>query len=204
MKKMLTAFLTMVLLLTGCTATPVVIHPDAVSSKAGTVENSTAESAAGKNEASTAEETAVRTGLALVTDISGSADAGEEAGEAKYDVTLVAVTVDDSGVIDSCIIDSVPATISFDGSGTITSDLSAEILTKNELGQDYGMKLYGGAAYEWNEQAAAFAEYATGKTIEEVKGIAVDEKTAPTEADLASTVTIAVGDFQAVLEKAAK
>lgn len=202
MKKMLTAFLTMVLLLTGCTATPVVIHPDAVSSKAETAENSTAESAAGKNEASTAEETAVRTGLALVTDISGSVDAGEEAGEAKYDVTLVAVTVDDSGVIDSCVIDGISAGVQFDTSGKLTSDPAAEVLSKNELGENYGMKAYGGAKYEWNEQAAALAEYAAGKTLEELRRGAVNEAGKAADADLASVATIRLGGYVDAIEAA--
>ncbi|MFR3921799.1 MAG: hypothetical protein ACLTYN_07290 [Dysosmobacter welbionis] len=35
---------------------------------------------------------------------------------------------------------------------------------------------------EWNEQAA-FAAYVTGKTLDEVAGIAVDEATKPAEAD---------------------
>ena len=75
-------------------------------------------------------------------------------------------------------------------------------LTKNELGEDYGMKAYAGSAYEWNEQAAAFAAYVTGKTLDEVKGIAVTESTAPADADLASTVTISIAGFQGLIEKA--
>ena len=66
------------------------------------------------------------------------------------------------------------------------------------------MKQYAGSAYEWNEQAAAFAAYATGKTAQEVAGIAVNEKAAPTDADLAATVTISIGGFQALIAKAAE
>ena len=40
-----------------------------------------------------------------------------------------------------------------------------------------------------------------GKTADEVLGIAVDEATKPAEADLASSVTISIGGFQALLEK---
>ena len=54
---------------------------------------------------------------------------------------------------------------------------------------------------ECNEQAAAFAAYVSGKTLDEVAGIAVDEATKPAEADLASSVTISIGGFQALLEK---
>jgi predicted ATPase len=148
-------------------------------------------------------ETAMKTGLSVTVSLkdSNSADA-ENAGNAKYDVTVVAVSVDESGVIESCLIDSIPATVSFDTTGAITSDLTAEILTKNELGENYGMKLYGGAKYEWNEQAAALADYAEGKTLEELKNGAVDETGMAKDADLASTATIYLGGYVAAIEDA--
>ena len=55
---------------------------------------------------------------------------------------------------------------------------------------------------EWYEQAASFASYITGKTAADVAGIAVDEKTATTDADLAASVTIKIGGFQALIAKA--
>jgi hypothetical protein len=65
------------------------------------------------------------------------------------------------------------------------------------------MVAYGGAIAEWNEQAASFAAYVTGKTAAEVAGIAVTETTKPAEGtDLATSVTIAVGGFQALIAKA--
>lgn len=148
-------------------------------------------------------DTALKTGLSVTVSLADSiaADAENE-GAAKYDITMVAVSVDESGVIQSCIIDSVPATVAFDKTGVITSDLSAEVLTKNELGEDYGMKLYGGAAYEWNEQAAALADYAEGKTVEELKNGAIDESGKAKDADLASTATIYLGGYVAAIEDA--
>jgi hypothetical protein len=157
------------------------------------------------SEATPVSESPVKTGLYIGASAADSKNASAEAnGEAKYDVTLVAVTVDEAGVITSCIIDSIGASVGFDANGAITSDTAAEVLTKNELGEAYGMKAYAGSAYEWNEQAAAFAQYATGKTAADVAGIAVNEKTAPTDADLASTVTIAIGGFQGLIAKAAQ
>ena len=150
-------------------------------------------------------EGSVKTGLAVITSLNGSAGVdGQEPGSASFDVTLAAVTVDDNGVIDSCVIDGMQATVNFDSTGSIISDLTAPILTKNELGEDYGTKAYGGAIAEWNEQAASFAAYVTGKTAEEVSGIAVNERTQPTDADLSSSVTIAVGGFQELTAKAAQ
>ena len=105
-------------------------------------------------------------------------------------------------MITSCYIDSMQAKVNFDQKGAITTDLTAPVQTKNQLGENYGMVAWGGAIAEWDAQAASFAEYVTGKTAAEVAGIAVNEKTAPTEADLATSVTIAIGGFQALLVKA--
>ena len=49
--------------------------------------------------------------------------------------------------------------------------------------------------------APTFARYMDNPYMG-IAGIAVNEKTAPTEADLASSVTIAVGGFQALIGKA--
>ena len=54
---------------------------------------------------------------------------------------------------------------------------------------------------EWYEQAASFADYVVGKTVDQVKGISLAEG-APADEDLASSVTIGVGDFIDVIEKA--
>ena len=141
--------------------------------------------------------------MAVINGIDSSKNAdAENAGTAQLDVNVAAVTLNGE-TITSCIIDAVQAKVSFDASGVITSDVSAPVQTKNELGEGYGMVAWGGAIAEWNEQAASFAAYVTGKTPAEVSGIAVDESTHPTDADLASSVTIAIGGFQALIAKAA-
>ena len=140
--------------------------------------------------------------LAIIPGIKNSTSATEEKeGTAQLDLDITALTVN-AGVITSCYIDSLQAKVSFDTTGTITTDVTVAPQTKNELGDGYNMKLYGGAVAEWYEQAASFAAYVTGKTADEVAGIAVDEGTKPTEADLVSSVTIAVGGFQALIAKA--
>ena len=145
----------------------------------------------------------VKTGLYIGTDLSGSKSAtAEEEGQAKYDVTVVAVTVRDDGVIESCVIDSIPATVKFSAAGVITSDLTADVPTKNELGEAYGMKAYAGSKYEWNEQVAALAAYAVGKTVDELKNGAVDETGHAADADLASTASIYLGGYVAGIEAA--
>jgi len=199
MKRTITLILALALfaaMLTGCTSTTVVYTEC-------TCEGCAAAPAVTEAPAVQLPEGAVKTGLYVGADISGSKNAdAENAGEASYDVTVVAVTVDDAGVIHSCMIDSIPATVAFDANGVITSDLAAAIQTKNELGEAYGMKAYAGAKYEWNEQAAALAQYAVGKTVEELKNGAVDETGHAADADLASTATIYIGGYVAGIEAA--
>lgn len=148
-------------------------------------------------------EGAVKTGLSFLTSTTASTPATEEAdGVAQSDISLVAVTVDDNGVIDSCVIDSVQAKIGFNAAGELTGDVTAPIASKNELGTDYGMGAYSPIGKEWNEQAAALAQYVVGLTLDEVKGIKITAEGKPEDADLASSVTIYMGGLLAGIEDA--
>lgn len=189
----------------GCAGTPVVYYSDCTCPvEAHETVAAVTEPAAETAEAPAVMEGAVKTGLYIGTNISESKSAtAEENGEAKYDITVVAVTVDDAGIIRDCTIDSIGASVTFDASGVITSDVASAIATKNELGESYGMKAYGGAAYEWNEQAAALAQYAVGKTVEQLKTGAVGESGYAVDADLASTATIYLGGYVSGIEAAA-
>ena len=140
--------------------------------------------------------------LATVTNIESCTTATEEkAGNAQLDADVVALTMNGE-TITSCLIDSVQAKVGFDTTGTITTDTAAPVATKNQLGENYGMVAWGGAIAEWNEQAAAFAAYVTGKTPAEVAGIAITEATKPADADLAASVTISIIGFMNLIAKA--
>ncbi len=142
--------------------------------------------------------------LGAIAGIGSSAAASAEGdGLAQLDVDVTALTMQ-GDTITSCTIDSVQAKVNFDTTGAITTDPTAPVKTKNELGADYGMVAWAGAIAEWNEQAASFAAYVSGKTVNEVMGIAIDEATKPTDADLASSVTISIGGFQALIQKTAQ
>ena len=152
---------------------------------------------------------ALYTGLYAVGSLASSADAGEEGnGLLQTDVTVVAVTVDHSGVIRDCVIDAVQAKAEFGAQGQLFTEVPAQVPSKNELGADYGMgpvsASMGGIGKEWNEQAAALADYVVGKTADQVLGIAVDEATKPAEADLAASVTISIGGYQQAVAEAVK
>lgn len=139
---------------------------------------------------------AVKTGMAIQASLGSSKDAGEEPGLAQSDITMVAVLVDDNGVITDCIIDALQAKISFDASGVITTDAATAVFrTKNELADAYGMKKASSIGKEWNEQMAALAEYAVGKTAQELAGIALNEKGGAGEADLATSVTVSIAGY---------
>ena len=106
MKKTIAFSLVLVLLvglLAGCAGTAVVYYSDSTCPHDKVPVNPPAEGA-------------VKTGLAVITSVKDS----ENAKVAKYDVTLVAVTVDDNGIIEQCIIDSIGTEIGIDGTGALT------------------------------------------------------------------------------------
>ena len=143
--------------------------------------------------------------ILLATSISNSVGSSpatsETEGSASVTSNIAALTMD-GNVITSCIIDSVQSKSGFDTTGILTGENKDKILSKAQLGEDYGLKAYSAIGKEWNEQTEAFCEYVTGKTVEEVKSIALTETTAPAEADLSASVSIAVGDFMSLIEKA--
>ncbi|PKM73080.1 MAG: hypothetical protein CVU91_05800 [Firmicutes bacterium HGW-Firmicutes-16] len=145
---------------------------------------------------------AAKTGLAVITSLAKSTPAGTEEGLAEADSTVVAVLVSEDGKILACNIDSVQSKIIFTADGKLKTDKASTFKTKQELGEEYGMKKASGIGKEWNEQADAFAKYVVGKSADEVKGIAVDEEGYPTESDLTSSVTIHITDFISAVEKA--
>lgn len=144
----------------------------------------------------------VKTGLAVITTASKSTDAGASAGLAQTDSTVIAVTVDANGKILNCAIDAAQTKINFDTTGTITTDLATVFSSKVDLGKNYGMSAKSSLGKEWSEEAAAFAKYVVGKTVDQIKGIAVNEEGVATEADLTSSVTISVAGFISGIEKA--
>ncbi len=138
--------------------------------------------------------------LTHYTNNSKSKDATSKAnGQTQTYATVSAITLN-GDVITSMIVDAVQPTVKFDAQGQVTSD-SAYVKTKNELKEDYGMAKASSIGKEWYLQAQAFSQYATGKTISEVMGTAVNEKGVATDADLVSSVTLAVSNFTDLFAK---
>ncbi len=145
----------------------------------------------------------VNTGLAVISSIAKSTDAtGEAEGLAQTDSSVVAVLVDKDGKIVNCVIDGVQTKINFSTTGTITTDIKTMFKSKNERGTDYGMGAVSSIGKEWNEQAASLANYVIGKTVKDIKGIALTDTGAPADPELAASVTFKIGDTLAAIEKA--
>ncbi len=195
---LLLVFCLIATLFAGCAGTPVVYE---CTCPTETVQTTPAAPAVTEKPAA---EGALKTGLAVVAGIGDSKSAtAEESGEGKYDVTLVAVLVDDNGVIQDCIIDGIATSVQFDNKGALVTDVAVAPQTKNELGENYGMVAWGGAIAEWDQQAAALAKFAVGKTVEELKSGAIDETgKAPAGSDLATQATIYLGGYVSAIEKA--
>ena len=181
-------------LLAGCAGTTVVYQTNCTCPV--DTHDVVVEEAPAATEAPVVAEGAVKTGLAIATFI----NIDEEKAAASYDVTFVAVNVDDNGVITACKIDSLGSDVPF-ADGALAPTVG-EVKTKQELGYDYNMITYGGAKYEWFEQANFLAEFAVGKTVEELKAGAVGETGYAQDADLATSATIYLGGYVAAIEKA--
>ena len=147
-------------------------------------------------------EDGLKTGLALMPKVESSADAGETDGLAQTDVSIAAVTVDAEGKIVACAIDAVQVKINFDKEGKLVTALDSQFKTKQELGEDYGMKAASSIQKEWNEQADAFAAFCIGKTADEIAAIAAGEDGKPADVDLAAGCTMHPGNFQWVMAAA--
>jgi hypothetical protein len=206
MKKILAMLLSLVMvmsLLVGCgSTTKKEEQPAATPTTAPAKEEATTaptEAPATTDETTTA--AAAKTGLAVNTSLAKSANAGDADGLAQIDSTIVAVLVGQDGKILDCKLDAAQTKVNFSKEGKLVTDVATAFKSKQELGTEYGMLKASGIGKEWNEQADAFAAYVVGKTIDEVKGIALNEG-APADADLAASVTVHITDYIATLEKA--
>jgi hypothetical protein len=149
-------------------------------------------------------------GLGVVTKIGRSLDYDPDAeimALAQVDTVVAAVAFDDAGRVVDVAIDTAQTRVNFDEELQVASDPAAEIKTKIELGDDYGMINASEIGVEWYEQIAALEEWMVGKTVEEIKAMQTKEVDAahpavPDEPDLVSLVTITVQDYMAAVEKA--
>ena len=213
MKKLLAIILAAILclgLMAGCGQTTIIVQ-DGDSGNDATptpeVTEPTAEETPAESEAPVADDTPLpegqlKTGLALVSVVSDSSKAAtaEADGNAQADTTFVSVLVDGDGVIQDCLIDCVQTKLAVSAAGEIVTPANTAFDSKLVLDDAYDMRKASPIGAEWDEQAWFFANYVTGKTPAEVAGIALDESTHPTDADITTGCTMAIGAFIAVIK----
>lgn len=118
----------------------------------------------------------------------------------QYDSNYAIVTLGADEKITSCIIDASQAKCSMeDGKFTVEE---GSFKSKKELGEDYGMRVASEIGKEWFEQAAAFEEFAIGKTAFEITN-AVGEDGYASDADLKAGCTITVTSIAQTVADAA-
>lgn len=188
---------------------------DATTTTAGTTADTTA---AGTTTAGSAEVegpvaaeagSIVKLGLGTKTSVAKSSDfTAEKPGAAQADVVIAAVGFDKDGKVASIKIDNAQTKVEYNEDGSLKSDPAAEYKTKQEKGPEYGMIKASAIGREWNQQIEALAAWMQGKTVEEIKAMktkqGADEAhpAVPDEADLATSVSITVQDYIAVVEEA--
>ena len=123
-------------------------------------------------------------------------------GTAQVDACAAAVVLDKDGKIVACRIDVAQNKMDVTDGAV---DPEATFRTKAEKKEDYGMVAYGGATYEWYQQAQAFEQYTVGKTADEIANIATaqnGEHTVFADETLYATCSIDITEFQAAVVKA--
>ncbi len=136
-----------------------------------------------------------------------NADGKEVLPVAQVDTVMTATAFDQDGKVVGTLIDNAQTKVNFDAEGKVTSDKAAEIKTKKELGDDYGMRKASQIGKEWFEQATELEKWMVGKTVDEIKAMKVtarDEShpSVPDVPELTSLVTITVQDYIAAVDEA--
>jgi roadblock/LC7 domain-containing protein len=156
---------------------------------------------------------ATKMGLGVVTSIKKSKDYSVDAEKketlamGQVDSVIAAASFDKDGKVVSVTIDTAQTRVNFDKDMKVTSDKAAEIKTKVERGDDYGMLKASKIGKEWYQQIAELEKWMVGKTVAEIKAMKVKEvderhKSVPDVPELTSLVTITIENYIAAVEKA--
>ncbi len=144
-------------------------------------------------------------GLGIVTKIGRSVDYDEDEEilpMGQVDTTIAAATFDQDGRVVDVMFDVAQVRIRFDEELQLASDPTEPILSKRELGDDYGMRRASEIEREWDEQIADLEVWMVGKTLDEIFALDRDEGGYPQDPDVVTVVTMTVSDYFAALEKA--
>ena len=129
-----------------------------------------------------------KTGLGMVTSMSGTDAEDEDPAKTEADVTVCEATFDQDGKIVAISFDVVQAKATVDADGVVT--VAEDVKTKLELGEDYGMRGASALGKEWYEHSEGFCDALKGKTRTEIAGLSGGD------ADLKALCTIDITDLQ--------
>jgi len=163
----------------------------------------------------TAADAPAKIGLGHITSIKSSkdravaADGKVTAAVAQIDTTMAIVAFDAAGKVTHITVDTSQTKVNYDANMKVVSDLAALQSSKVEIKDGYGMRKASSIKKEWFEQMADFEKWMIGKTVAEIKALKTKQRDAshiavPDIPELASTVTITVQDYIAVVEEAWK
>ncbi len=144
-------------------------------------------------------------GMGVVTSIGRSLDYDAEneiMPMAQVDNVIVVAAFDGEGRVANLFIDTAQTRVEFDEELQVATDLTAEIKTKKELGDDYGMRAASEIGAEWDEQIMDLKTWMIGRSVDEIKALEMTDRGAPGDPDLSTMVTIAVSEYITALEKA--
>ena len=145
-------------------------------------------------------EPTLKMGLGIFAATATVTDATDEKeGQGKIAITAAVITVDAEGKVVACQLDTADYTVKYTADGKAVANDGFK--TKYEMGADYNMVAYGGAAQEWFEQADAFETFVVGKTLTEIKA-AVAEGNKGNADVVAAGCTIMISEFVSAIEKA--
>lgn len=138
-----------------------------------------------------------KAGSASVTTITAGVSRGKN--QASFETTYAGVVLDENNTIVYVSFDTVTNSAAMAEDGTFGETQPGT--TKKELGTNYGMSKVSSIGKDWHEQIAAFEASITGKKIDDVLKMELDNGKS-TDADVLSGCTIAVSPYLTVLEKA--
>lgn len=148
-------------------------------------------------------------GLGSITSTNSSKDATDDKpATAQADVTIAAVAFDAEGRIVEAKLDVAQTKVNFNEDSTNADfDPEAEIKTKLEKGEEYGMIKASPIEKEYDEQVVAFMDYIVGMTAEEVGNIPTRVKddhhqNVPDVADILTSTTIDIGAYLHAIQEA--
>lgn len=157
----------------------------------------------------------VKIGLGHIISIDKSKDLGtDKDGKeilplGQVDTVIAAVGFDKAGKVVEITIDNAQTKVEFNKDLTLKSDVKAELKTKVELGDEYGMAKASQIKKEWYQQIAELEKWMIGKTAADIKAMKTVKKddshpAVPDVAELKSSVTVSVEGYIAAVKEAYK